>query len=75
MASATWKVAFTTMVPIELGMMWRKTIRLRLPPMMRTACTYSWTRKVSVSPRISRAGMSQATTAMTMIRTSLTDGR
>ena len=65
MASATWKVALTTIVPMVLGMMWRKRSGVRLPPMTRTACTYSRTRRVSVSPRISRAGTSQDTKAMT----------
>ena len=69
MASATWKVALTMMVPMALGRMWRRTIRRRLPPMTRTACTYSRTRSVSVSPRMSRAGTSQETKAMTRIST------
>ena len=65
--SATWKVANTTMVPTALGMMCRLMIRLRLPPMTRTAWTYSRVRKESVSPRMSRAGTSQLTKAITRI--------
>ena len=53
------------MVPIALGMMCRLMIRSRLPPMTRTACTYSRVRNDSVSPRMSRAGISQLTKAMT----------
>ena len=30
MASATWKVALTMIVPMALGIMWRKTIAARL---------------------------------------------
>ncbi len=69
MASATWKVALTMMVPMALGTMWRRTIRRRLPPMTRTAWTYSRTRSVSVSPLMSRAGTSHDTKAMTRIST------
>ncbi len=61
MESATWKVANTTMVPMELGTMCRPTMRAFEPPMTRTAWTYSRTRRVSVSPRTSRAGTSQLT--------------
>ena len=43
-------------------------MRRRLPPMTRTAWTYSRTRKVSVSPRMSRPGTSHDTKAMTKIR-------
>ena len=35
MASATWKVALTTIVEIALGRMWRTTDRTEPPPMTR----------------------------------------
>ena len=50
-------------VPIVLGMMCRTTIRASVPPITRTASTYSRVRRLSVSPRIKRAGVSQATSA------------
>ncbi len=56
------------MVPMALGMMCRPTIRLFPPPITRTASTYSRTRSVSVSPRMSRAGINQLTKAMTTMR-------
>ena len=64
-ASATWKVALTMIVPIVFGMMWRTTIRRFEPPITRPASTYSRTRSVSVSPRISLAGTSQAVNPIT----------
>ena len=39
MASATWKVALTTMVPTALGAMCLNTARALLPPITRIACT------------------------------------
>jgi predicted Na+-dependent transporter len=67
MESATWKVAFTMIVPTVLGMMCRTIIRRRVPPAERTACTNSLVRKLSVSARTSRAVTSQPSTPMTTI--------
>ena len=61
MESAIWNVAKTTMVPTELGMTWRPMMRVRPPPITLTAWTYSRTRRVRVSPRMSRAGTNQLT--------------
>ena len=66
-ASATWNVAFTIMVPIAFGAMRRSTIRALPPPITRTACTYSRTRRLSASPRTSRAMDSHAAIEMTRI--------
>ena len=68
------KVAFTMMVPMLFGMMWRRTMRLRVPPITRTACTYSRTRSDSACPRMSRAGISHETKAMTKMKT-MREGR
>ena len=68
------KVALTMIVPMLLGMMWRRTIRVRLPPMTFTACTYSRWRSESACPRISRAGISHETKAMTKMNT-VSEGR
>ncbi len=38
-ASATWKVALTMIVPIAFGAMCRKTARAEPPPITRMACT------------------------------------
>ena len=46
-------------VPIEFGTMCRVIARLLRPPMTFTAWTYSLVRRVSVSPRMSRATPSQ----------------
>ena len=73
MASAIWKVALTMIVPTAFGMMCRTTIRPPPPPIARTACTYSRVRSVSVSPRMRRAGTSQAASA-TMNTISQNDG-
>ena len=69
-ASATWNVALTMIVPIVFGMMCRSTMRALPPPMTRTASTYSRTRSDSVSPRTSRAGTSHAVRPITRIRIS-----
>ena len=39
MASATWKVALTMMVPIAFGAMCRSTARALPPPITFIACT------------------------------------
>ena len=58
---AIWNVTVTMIVPIVFGMMWRRMIRHERPPITWTACTYSRVRRVSVSPRTSRAGISHET--------------
>ena len=68
MASATWNVALTTIVPDGVGDDVTQDDAARLPPMTRTAWTYSRTRSVRVSPRMRRPGTSQATKAMTRMR-------
>ena len=57
--SATANVACTMIVPIALGTMCRTIARALPPPTTLTACTYSLVRRLSVSPRTSRATPSQ----------------
>ena len=73
-ASATWNVAFTTIVEIVLGTMCRMITRPEEPPITRTASTYSLTRSDKVSPRISRAGPTHDSADTTMM-SKMTVGR
>jgi hypothetical protein len=66
-ASATWKLALTTIVPAVFGSRCRTIVRVRPEPIALATCTNSRARNDSVSPRIRRAGPSQENSAITPI--------